>query len=57
MNIERNIITINKYGKVTMPIDIRTTVMSERELCELLGIIATNIPCSSKGNPQERNFV
>ncbi len=40
MNRERNIIKIDEHGNITMPTDMRTTAMSEWELCELFGIIA-----------------
>ena len=38
MKRERNIIKINKHGNISMPIDMRTTSMSEWEICELFGI-------------------
>ena len=40
MKRERNIITIDEYGKVTMPTDTGETAMTEWELCNLFGIIA-----------------
>lgn len=38
MKRERDIITIDEYGKVTMPTDIGATAMTEWELCKLFGI-------------------
>ena len=40
MKRERNIITIDGYGNVSMPTDIGTTAMTEWELCNLFGITA-----------------
>ena len=40
MKRERNIITIDEYGKITMPTDIGATAMTEWELCNLFGITA-----------------
>lgn len=40
MNKERNIIKIDEHGNITMPTDMRTTAMTEWELCELFGITA-----------------
>lgn len=40
MKRERNIITIDEYGKVTIPNDIGATAMTEWELCELFGVTA-----------------
>lgn len=41
MKKERDIITIDEYGKVTMPTDISTTAMTEWELCNLFGMFGT----------------
>lgn len=43
MTRERNIITIDEYGKVTMPTDIGTTSMTEWELCNLFGVTAPTL--------------
>ena len=40
MKRERDIITIDEYGKVTIPTDIGATAMTEWELCNLYGITA-----------------
>ena len=40
MKRERDIITIDEYGKVTIPTDIGATAMTEWELCNLFGITA-----------------
>lgn len=36
--MERNIISIDEYGKVILPTDIQATAMSEWELCELFNV-------------------
>jgi len=41
MNRERTIIKMDEHGNITMPTDMRTTAMSEWEICELFGITAT----------------
>lgn len=48
MKRERDIITIDKYGKVTMPTDISTTAMTEWELCNLFGITAPTLRAGIK---------
>ena len=40
MKRERDIITIDEYGKVTIPTDIGATAMTEWELCNLFEITA-----------------
>ncbi len=40
MKRERNIITIDEYGKVALPTDVSATAMTEWELCNLFGITA-----------------
>ena len=37
MKRERDIITIDEYGKVTIPTDIGATAMTEWEICEPFG--------------------
>ena len=41
--MERNIISIDEYGKVILPTDIQATAMSEWELCELFNVTASTI--------------
>ena len=41
--MERNIISINEYGKVILPTDIQATAMSEGELCDLFNVTAPTI--------------
>ncbi len=48
MKEERNIISIDEYGKVIMPTDIQATAMSEWELCELFGVTAPTIKAGIK---------
>lgn len=48
MTRKRNIITIDEYGKVTMPTDMRTTAMTEWELCELFGITSPTFRAAVK---------
>lgn len=43
MKEERNIITIDEYGRLNMPTDINTVWMSETEIVELFGVIAPTI--------------
>ena len=37
MKEERNIITIDEYGNISLPTDIGATAMTEWEICELFG--------------------
>lgn len=37
MTEERNIITIDEYGNISLPGDIGATAMTEGEICELFG--------------------
>ncbi len=48
MKRERNIIMIDEYGKVAMPTEIGTTAMTEWEIRELFGIIATTFRVAVK---------
>lgn len=48
MKKERNIISINKYGKVILPTDIQATAMSEWEFCELFNVTAPTIRAGIK---------
>lgn len=48
MKRERDIITRDEYGKVTMPTDISTTAMTEWELCNLFGITAPTLRAGIK---------
>ena len=63
MKEERNIITIDEYGNISLPTDIGATAMTEWEICELFGIVAPTVrdcrPDGSgkyKGTLQERSF-
>ena len=40
MKEERNIITMDGQGNISLPSDIGATAMTEREICELFGIVA-----------------
>ncbi len=46
--MERNIISIDEYGKVVLPTDIQATAMSEWELCELFNVTAPTIKAGIK---------
>ncbi len=46
--MERNIISIDEYGKAVLPTDIQATAMSEWELCELFNVTAPNIRAGIK---------
>lgn len=46
--MERNIISINEYGKVILPTDMKATAMSEWELCELFNVTAPTIKAGIK---------
>ncbi len=48
MKRERNIITIDEYGKVALPTDIGATTMTEWELCNLFGITAPTLRAGIK---------
>ena len=48
MEKERNIISIDEYGKAVLPTDIQATAMSEWELCELFGVTAPTIKAGIK---------
>ena len=43
MKEERNIITIDEYGNISLPTD-----MTEWEICELFGIVAPTVRASIK---------
>ena len=43
MKEERNIITIDEYGNISLPTDIGATAMTEWEICELFGVIAPTV--------------
>ena len=43
MKEERNIITIDEYGNISLPTDIGATAMAEWEICELFGVIAPTV--------------
>ena len=46
--MERNIISIDEYGKVVLPIDIQATSMSEWELCDLFGVTTPTVKAGIK---------
>ena len=46
--MERNIISINEYGKVILPTEMEATAMSEWELCELFNVTAPTIKAGIK---------
>ena len=48
MKEERNIITIDKYGSISLPTDIGATAMTEWEICELFGVIAPTVRAGMK---------
>lgn len=48
MKEERNIITIDEYGNISLPGDIGATAMTEREICELFGVIAPTVRAGIK---------
>ena len=48
MKRERNIITIDEYGKVALPTDIGAPTMTEWELCNLFGITAPTLRAGIK---------
>ena len=48
MNKERNIIKIDEHRNIIMPTDMRTTAMSEWEICELFGITAPTFRAAIK---------
>ena len=48
MKEERNIITIDEYGNISLPTDIGATAMTEWEICELFGVIAPIIRAGIK---------
>ena len=43
MKEERNIITMDGRGNISLPTDIDTTAMTEREICELFRGIAPTV--------------
>ena len=46
--MERNIISIDEYGKVILPTDIQATAMNEWELCDLFNVTAPTIEAGIK---------
>ena len=48
MKRERDIITIDEYGKVAIPTDIGATTMTEWELCNLFGVTAPTLRAGIK---------
>jgi len=48
MKKERNIITMDGQGNIFLPSDIGATAMTEREICELFGIVAPTVRAGIK---------
>ncbi|WP_373227250.1 hypothetical protein [Parabacteroides merdae] len=48
MKEERNIITMDERGNISLPSDIGATAMTEREICELFGVIAPTVRAGIK---------
>ena len=48
MKEERNIITMDGQGNISLPTDIGATAMTEREICELFGVIAPTVRAGIK---------
>lgn len=48
MKEERNIITMDGQGNISLPSDIGATAMTEREICELFGIVAPTVRAGIK---------
>ncbi len=48
MKEERNIITMDGQGNIFLPSDIGATAMTEREICELFGVIAPTVRAGIK---------
>ena len=46
MKEERNIITMDERGNISLPSDIGATAMTEWEICELFGIVAPTVRAS-----------
>ena len=46
--MERNIISIDEYGKVVLPSGIQATSMSEWELCDLFGVTTPTVKAGIK---------
>ena len=48
MKEERNIITIDEYGSISLPTDIGATAMTEWEICERFGVIVPTVRAGIK---------
>ena len=48
MKEERNIITMDGQGNISLPSDIGATAMTEWEICELFGVIAPTVRAGIK---------
>ncbi len=48
MKEERNIITMDEQGNISLPADIGATAMTEWEICELFGVIAPTVRAGIK---------
>jgi len=56
MKEERNIITMDGQGNISLPSDIGATAMTEREICELFGVIAPTVTLSAYRTNTARRF-
>ena len=54
MKEERNIITMDGQGNISLPSDIGATAMTEREICELFGVIAPTVRKKKKTNKKKK---
>ena len=48
MKEERNIITMDEQGNISLPSDIGATAMTEWEICELFGVIVPTVRAGIK---------
>ncbi len=56
MKGERNIITMDGQGNISLPSDIGATAMTEWEICELFGGYCPDGSGWDKGSLQKRSF-
>ena len=56
MKEERNIITMDGQGNISLPSDIGATAMTEREICELFGVIAPTVRAGIKALCKSEDF-
>ena len=55
MKEERNIITMDERGNISLPSDIGATAMTEREICEYRLEVATAMTALSVGKSANRS--